>query len=148
MFKEEIHTELEISASAERVWEVLTDFSSYPEWNPMIRRASGEARAGERLELYFAPSGRKGTTFRPKLLVVEPSRELRWLGQPGIPRLFESEHFFIIEENRRNEVRLVHDMIFYGLLIPLVRKRLEGPVRQPFEEMNKALKTRAEQVHR
>ena len=36
-----IHTEIEISASAERVWQVLTDLAAYHEWNPMIRLASG-----------------------------------------------------------------------------------------------------------
>ncbi len=30
----EIHTEIEINAPAGKVWRVLTDFPSYPEWNP------------------------------------------------------------------------------------------------------------------
>jgi uncharacterized protein YndB with AHSA1/START domain len=29
----EIYTEIEINASAEEVWHVLTDFGAYPEWN-------------------------------------------------------------------------------------------------------------------
>src|SRR5215210_9363232 len=37
----ELHSEIEINAPAQRVWEVLTDFASYPQWNPFIRRASG-----------------------------------------------------------------------------------------------------------
>ena len=37
----ELHSEIEIDASAERVWGILTDFASYPEWNPFIRRISG-----------------------------------------------------------------------------------------------------------
>jgi uncharacterized protein YndB with AHSA1/START domain len=49
MFREEIITEIVIDAPAERVWEVLADLASYPEWNPRIRRASGELRAGSRL---------------------------------------------------------------------------------------------------
>jgi len=51
----------------------------------MIRSAGGELRVGARLRLHFEPAGRKGYDFRPKLLVVEPTRELRWLGQPGFP---------------------------------------------------------------
>jgi uncharacterized protein YndB with AHSA1/START domain len=31
----EIHTEIEINASAEKVWRVLTDFAAYSEWNPL-----------------------------------------------------------------------------------------------------------------
>jgi hypothetical protein len=58
MFEKVFHTEIEIDAEAERVWEVLTDFSSYHEWNPMIRRASGELQVGTRLQLHFEPTGR------------------------------------------------------------------------------------------
>lgn len=85
MFREVFHTEIEINGEAERVWELLIDFSSYPEWNPMIRSAGGELRVGARLRLHFEPAGRKGYDFRPKLMVVEPTRELRWLGSRGSP---------------------------------------------------------------
>ncbi len=30
----QIHTQIEIEASAERVWKLLTDLSRFPEWNP------------------------------------------------------------------------------------------------------------------
>ncbi|MFQ5793715.1 MAG: SRPBCC family protein [Candidatus Bipolaricaulia bacterium] len=44
----EIQTEVEIDASAERVWQLLTDFAAFPEWNPFIRRASGKVKTGTR----------------------------------------------------------------------------------------------------
>lgn len=144
MFEKVFHTEIEIDAEAERVWEVLTDFSSYQEWNPMIKRASGELRVGARLQLHFEPAGRKGHDFRPKLLVVEANRELRWLGQPGFPKLFESEHTFILEPKGDGTIHLDHDFIAYGLLTPLARKRVEASVIGPFEDMNRALKERSE----
>ena len=42
----ELHSEIVIDASPERVWDVLTDFASYPQWNPFIRRISGELEVG------------------------------------------------------------------------------------------------------
>jgi hypothetical protein len=139
-----VHTEIEINAPAQRVWEVLTDLAAYPEWNPMIRRASGEVKPGSRLKIYFNPSGSKGTTFHPKLLTVEPNRELRWQGQPGVPYIIESEHFFIITTIGANRIRLAHDMIFYGLIIPFIRKIVIRSSEGPFIKMNQALKKRAE----
>ena len=40
----EVFSEIDIQAPAERVWQVLTDFASYPEWNPFIRRINGEPK--------------------------------------------------------------------------------------------------------
>ena len=41
-----LHTEIEIDASAERMWAVLSNFSSYPQWNPFIRSVIGAPRQG------------------------------------------------------------------------------------------------------
>ena len=42
----QIHTEIIIQASAQRVWDVLTDFEAYPQWNPLITSVQGQARVG------------------------------------------------------------------------------------------------------
>ena len=47
----ELYSEIEIAASAERVWRLLTDFASYPRWNPFIRSIGGRPIPGERLEV-------------------------------------------------------------------------------------------------
>jgi uncharacterized protein YndB with AHSA1/START domain len=49
----ELRADIEIQASAERVWQLLTDFASFPQWNPFIRRASGEPKKGTKLEVYL-----------------------------------------------------------------------------------------------
>ena len=42
----ELRTEIEIQASDKRVWQLLTDFASFPQWNPFIRQAKGEVKVG------------------------------------------------------------------------------------------------------
>lgn len=144
MSRKEYTTEIEIDAPAESVWKVLTDFASYPEWNPMIRRASGELRPGARLKVRFEPEGSRGHTFRPKLMVVNSSRELRWLGWPRFPKLFDTEHYWIIDEKPGGKTHLLHGTAIYGLLAPLGGKAFERTSRGPFEQMNRAHKERAE----
>ena len=142
----ELRTEIEIQASAERVWQLLTDFPSFPQWNPFIRKASGNIRVGERLEVNIQPSGASAMTFRPTVLKVEPNRELRWLGHLLISGLFDGEHIFTIEPLGEGRVRFTQREVFTGLLVPLFARGLDTDTRRGFEEMNQALKTRAEQV--
>ncbi len=81
----ELRTEIEIDASSERVWTVLSDFSRHAEWNPFIRVIEGEPREGERLSVRIEPPGGKAMRFRPTVLRAVPSEELRWLGRLGVP---------------------------------------------------------------
>ena len=141
----ELRSEIEIQASAERVWQLLTDFASFPQWNPFIRKASGTIRVGERLEVYIQPSGASGMTFRPTVLTAEPNRELRWLGHLLISGLFDGEHSFTIEPLGESRVRFTQREVFTGLLVPLFARGLDTDTRRGFEEMNQALKARAEQ---
>jgi len=144
MFRKELETSMEIDAPAGRVWEVLTDLASYPEWNPMIRRATGELRVGSRLEVRFEPEGRKGHTFRPMLTAVDPGRELRWSGRPRFPGVFDMEHYWMIEEKPGGKSRLRHGASVSGLAAPLAGKAMLRSARKPFEAMNRAHKLRAE----
>ena len=108
----QLHTEIEIDAPAKRVWELLTDFASYPQWNPFIRQISGRLAPGERLQARLEPPGGRAMTFKPKVLTVEPNRELRWLGHLLLPGLFDGEHSFTIEPLEGNRVRFIQREAF------------------------------------
>jgi hypothetical protein len=141
----ELRSEIEIQASAERVWQILTDFASFPQWNPFMRRASGEVRMGARLEVYIQPSGARGMTFKPVVLKAEPGRELHWLGRLFVPKLFDGEHILTIEPLDAHRVRFIQREIFTGILIPFFAHSLDTDTQRGFEEMNQAIKVRAEQ---
>ena len=140
----ELHSQIEIEAPAERVWQVLTDFAAYPEWNPFIRRVSGRPQVDEQLVVRMRPSGTKGMTFRPTVMKVEPNRQLRWLGHLLMPGLFDGEHIFEIEELDEDRVLFTQREIFRGLLVPLLARSLDRETQRGFEEMNRALRERAE----
>ncbi len=142
----EIRTEIDIEASAGRVWDSLTDFPAFPEWNPFIRRISGEPDVGTKLEVFIQASGTRGMTFRPTVLKAERNRELRWLGHLAVPGLFDGEHIFEIEELGEKRVRFVQRERFRGILVPLLRRSLDRDAKRGFEEMNQALRTRVESI--
>jgi hypothetical protein len=139
----ELHSQIEIDASAERVWDILTDFASYPQWNPFIRRISGALKVGERLEVRLEPPDSRGITLRPKVLSAEPNRLMRWLGHLLVPGVFDGEHSLAIHPLEVDRVRFVQHEAFKGVLVPLLARSLENTLRG-FEEMNGALKERAE----
>ena len=140
----ELRSQIEIEAPAERVWQVLTDFAAYPEWNPFIRRVSGRPEVDEQLVVRMRPSGTKGMTFRPTVMKVEPNRQLRWLGHLLVTGLFDGEHIFEIEELDEDRVLFTQREIFRGLLVPLLARSLDRDTQRGFEEMNRALRERAE----
>jgi hypothetical protein len=133
----------DIEASKERVWDVLADFSSYPEWNPFIKRISGEPTVGAQLEARLEPPGGKGITIRPKVLSAAPGQELKWLGHLLIPGIFDGEHHFLIQDLGQGRTRFIQQEVFKGVLVPLTGRILEK-TGEGFEQMNKALKERAE----
>jgi hypothetical protein len=139
----EITSTVEIEATPQRVWEIVTDFGAYPEWNPFIRSASGRPERGAKLEVRIEPPGGRAMTFKPTVLEAEPERELRWLGHLVLPRVFDGEHSFQIESIGNARVRFVQAERFTGALVPLFGKTLEQ-TRHGFEQMNQALKRRAE----
>jgi hypothetical protein len=140
----EIKTTIEIDASVSTIWAVLTDFSRYSEWNPFIRSIRGQAKQGERLEIFIQPPGGSGMTFRPVILALQPEYELRWIGRIMLPGIFDGEHQFQLEPIGEGRTRLIHREVFSGLLVPLLWRSLDTQTRQGFEEMNRALKNLVE----
>ena len=137
----EIRTEIHIASSARRVWDILTDFAAFPDWNPLVLEARGEPRAGERLELRVR-SGRE-MRFRPVVLAARPERELRWRGALLHPCLFAGEHYFLLEPDGKG-TRFVHGERFSGVLAGALAGLLEAKAPKDFAAMNQALRRRAE----
>jgi len=45
----ELYSQIEIHATSERIWEILSDSQYYPDWNPFIRSIRGNLTEGERI---------------------------------------------------------------------------------------------------
>lgn len=137
-----IDTSIDIAASPARVWEILTDFAAYPQWNPFIVRVAGLPVVGGRLVVTIQPPGRKAMMFRPVVLAATPEVELRWRGRLLMPGLFDGEHLFRLSP-ADGGCRLDHSEVFTGLLAGLLGGTLPA-TRRGFVAMNEALKARAE----
>jgi len=145
LYAHEIATEIHIAAPAQRIWDILTDFPRYPEWNRFLLKINGRAANGAWIRFLFEmPRGFRAPACAT-VLKLDPGKELRWAG--GIHGLFRAEHYFVIEPGADPMLRFRHGEIFTGLLVPIVwRLLLERGGPPVYQAMNVSLKERAEQV--
>ncbi|TMR06775.1 SRPBCC domain-containing protein [Actinomadura soli] len=138
----EVSSTIEISASADEVYGIVTDFDGFPQWNPFIVRAEGAPKEGARLHNVLRDSGGGTMAFAPKVLKAEPGRELRWIGRLWMPGIVDGEHYFRIEPAGNGRVRLIQGERFSGALVPVAGGQLD--MEDEFAAMNAAVKARAE----
>lgn len=141
----DLKTEIEIHCSPETVWEVLTQFKEYPQWNPLFVHAWGPIEVGSRLDFKVAQPGGRELRWRPVVTLVEPQRALRWKGHFLFRGLFDGEQFFELEALPQNHTRLIHGEIYQGLLVSHYSSRIAQSARG-FAAMNQAIKRRAERL--
>ena len=139
-----LHTEIEISASATRVWGVLADFKSYPLWNPLLRGMQGTLTAGSRLRVSVRLAWWFRMIIHPIVLHAEVPRDLRWKGILIIPSLFDGVHAFEVRHLGANRVKLIQSETFSGMLVPIILPFILGLMRRGFHAMNVSLKEVAE----
>ncbi|MFB9157024.1 SRPBCC domain-containing protein [Chromobacterium violaceum] len=139
-----IATEIDIAASLEQVWQVLTDWRRYPEWNPFIVGLHGRHEAGARLVATLHPPGGRHTTFRPRLTAFDVQTRLAWRGKLLVPGLLDGAHHFQLEPLDGGGTRLHHGEDFSGILLPLCGDGMLERARQGILQMNQTLKRRCE----
>ncbi|MCU4165065.1 SRPBCC family protein [Carboxylicivirga caseinilyticus] len=136
-----IKTSLQINASKELIWKILTDFDRYPEWNPFIKSLSGKVETGNQITVKL-----NNMVFKPTILKYEKNSEFKWLGHLGLKGLFDGEHKFHLKTNTDGSTTLEQSEKFTGILIHLFPKKMYEDTKQSFIQMNDELKLRAERV--
>ena len=139
-----IKTEITINASKEKVWEVLMNHEKYQEWNPFIRKISGDDALGKQLHIEINQEGGKSMKFEPLVLVNEPQEEFRWRGKLFVEGIFDGEHYFQLKTIGEKQTQFIHGENFTGLFSGLLLQMIGEDTQKGFEEMNVALKRRVE----
>jgi hypothetical protein len=140
----EVRSEIEINSYPESVWRILIDFAAYDQWNPFINKIIGAPTEGSKIDLYIETPSGKNRKYSPRITRVEEGRELRWFGKSSLPGFLNAEHIFTIEELQPERVRFIQSELFDGLLTRVFGKGVDTDIRQGFQDMNDALKKRAE----
>lgn len=135
------HTSVIINAPISIVWKNLNDFSSYPEWNPIVGKLEGEMKSGNTISTFIVPLGK---TYFPKIRVYKTNEELIWEGTQGSRFLMAGKHYYRLEKITDTQTRLLHGEWFSGLLSWFIPKKLLTKMETAFIEHNRILKERIE----
>jgi len=128
-----------IKATPEKVWQILTDASSYPAWDKSMDHIEGRLALGEKVKFFTKLSER---AFPLTVTAFEPARKLVLTG--GLPLgLFKSERTHSLVPTGQGQTRFHTEEIFSGLLLPVFGRNLPD-LTENFEGFVAALKKQAE----
>ena len=130
---------IEIDASAETVWNILSDFESWPRWNPDIESVKLKGRFGEGAKF----SWKTGPgTIRSKLEEIKPQEKLAWAGKTfGIKAI----HIWKIEQTDGGTVVTTEES-WDGLHVSVFRKYFGRMLKNSIDNGLKYLRKEAEKT--
>lgn len=140
-----ICTEIKINAPAATVWKTLTNFASYANWNPFIRRATADFAVGSTIEFVEDIPNRGRFNIKAVFIQIEPDQAFHWRGHYIAPVVLEVNHHFILQVIDESCTQFLHSQNQTGILVPLLswQHHFEH-VQQGYVLMNEALKARCE----
>jgi uncharacterized protein YndB with AHSA1/START domain len=119
--------EIDIAAPAEVVWEVLTDFDRWPQWNPEVKSMSwdGPLAPGSVFRWKAGPG-----TIVSTLEEVDRPRYVRWRGRTMSIAAIHEWRF----EDRDGGTHVETNESFSGVLARLLRGSLQKQLDRALEE--------------
>jgi len=128
---------IEITAPPEVVWDVLTGFARWPQWNPEVKSLSIDGPVAPGSE--FRWKAGLGTIVST-LEQVEPPRYVRWRGRTMSIRAIHEWRL----EPREGGTAVVTEETFSGLLATLLRRQLQKTLDASLDKGLEHLKREAE----
>lgn len=129
-----------INATPEAIWEILTDASAYPGFDPYCDKIEGTIVLGNKIKAFSKLS--PGRAFPVKVSEFEPGKRMVWSG--GMPLgLFKGERTFTLTPSDDGSVQFDMREVFSGPMLRLIAKSLPD-MTEPFEKFAEGLKAKAE----
>jgi len=129
-----------IAAAPERVWEIITDGGSYPEFDPSCERVEGEIAVGNKIKVFSHLS--PGRAFPVKVVEMDEARKMTWQG--GMPLgLFKGVRTFTLSPRPDGGTDFRLHEVFSGPMLPLIAGSLPD-MNEAFAGFCNGLKARAE----
>jgi hypothetical protein len=131
---------VEIQASPDTIWAILTDAPGYQAWDSGVERVDGRIAPGEKITV--RSQANPGRAFPVKVTEFDSGRRMTWSG--GMPLgLFKGVRTFTLAPGADGMTRFTVREEYTGPLLPVIRRSMPdlGP---SFRQFANGLKRRAE----
>jgi hypothetical protein len=143
--KRAVEYRLGVQAPAEIVWEVVSDFDSWKEWNPLYRKAEGQMKIGTALTLEQHLPGEPAKVITPIVQDWVPYEQLHWRSK-RIGGFVTAIRYIEIENMGPENATFSNGELFMGLLLRFVSRDERRKLRIAFTQMGEAVRDRAEAI--
>jgi hypothetical protein len=145
-----VETGFGCSATADRVWRILTDFAAWGDWNPIIPEitADGPLAPGTRLRIVVALPKRPRRRYEATIVRFEPGHEICWRGHVYHPLYFVAEHAFRVEPRADGGCRVRHREDIGGAMSLLMGRPTQDMMREGLTRIDIALAKRIAALYR
>ncbi|WP_293095375.1 SRPBCC domain-containing protein [Moorena sp. SIOASIH] len=138
-------TEIVICAPQKFVWEQVTDFEAYSDWNPFVLQAYAQFEAEGTICFKENLKQFGQHWIKAQFLSIDLPNSFVWQGHFGTPFLFSVRHSFMFESINEHQTRFTQVHKNSGLLIPYLAWRGVYCISyQGYLNYNQALKERCE----
>ena len=132
-----------VQAPADLVWEVISDFATWGEWNPVHPRIQGEMRIGTTLTVDFVTEGAPATTLTPTVQDWVPYEQLHWRTK-RLRGLVTAIRYIEIDKKGEESAIFSNGELFIGPLVRFIGVGERRRLRAAFTRMGEAVRDRAE----
>lgn len=139
--RKSVYDEIIIKASRQKVWEVLTETKSYPEWNPTMLVLEGELILGNKIKYQFTQYAENKSEIQAKVVKIEPNKLLNQKG--GITGILTYNHTYTLRPEGQGTKVIIHE-VYKGIGVNFWDSK---PVEEAYAKLNEALKQRVESLN-
>ena len=143
--KRAVEHRIGVQAPAEIVWEVVSEFETWHQWNPLYRRAEGQMKIGTALVLEQHLPGEPPRVVQPVVQDWVPYEQLHWRSS-RMGGFVTAIRYLEIENMGPENATFSNGELFMGLLLRLISRDERRRLKAAFTEMGEAVRDRAEAI--
>ena len=135
---------VDINASPEEVWRVLTDFENYEQWNPLAVRCATSLVPGEPIDMWVRLGPGPLRKQREWVRTCTPGQEFSYTMKPVPPGALRSLRTQQLSDLGDGRTRYTAHFEVRGWLSPVVQLLFGRALKHGFDGVAAGLKTQAE----